>query len=129
MRENASLFALIRSSMPEDRARPFIETEGDLHYTWGDLDSISARFGNYLRAQGVTKGDRVAVQVQKSPEAVFLYLACLRAGAVFLPLNTAYTLAELDYFFGDAEPRVSWSAILLAPPSSPPCRARMAGRC
>ncbi len=51
-------------------------------------------------------GDRVAVQVEKSPEAIFLYLACLRAGAVFLPLNTAYTLAELGYFFGDAEPRL-----------------------
>jgi malonyl-CoA/methylmalonyl-CoA synthetase len=106
MTENASLFALIHGSMPEDRTKAFIETEGDLHYTWDDLDSITARFARCLRALGVTKGDRVAVQVEKSPEAVFLYLACLRAGAVFLPLNTAYTLPELDYFFGDAEPSV-----------------------
>jgi malonyl-CoA/methylmalonyl-CoA synthetase len=48
----------------------------------------------------------VAVQVEKSPEALMLYLACLRAGAVYLPLNTAYTLAELDYFIGDAQPRL-----------------------
>jgi malonyl-CoA/methylmalonyl-CoA synthetase len=106
MTGNASLFALIGAALPHDRTKPFIETEGDLHYTWADLDSITARFGNYLRALGVAKGDRVAVQVQKSPEAVLLYLACLRAGAVFLPLNTAYTLPELDYFFNDAEPKV-----------------------
>jgi len=106
MKEKESLFALVQDAMPQDRTRPFIETEGGLHYTWGDLDSITARFGNHLQALGVSKGDRVAVQVEKSPEAVFLYLACLRAGAVFLPLNTAYTLPELDYFFGDAEPGV-----------------------
>ena len=56
--------------------------------------------------RGVKPGDRVAVQVEKSAEAIVLYLACLRAGAVYLPLNTAYTLAELEYFIGDAEPRV-----------------------
>jgi malonyl-CoA/methylmalonyl-CoA synthetase len=106
MRENASLFALIAAAMPHDRTKPVIEIAGELHYTWGDLESITARFGNCLRALGVTKGDRVAAQVAKSPEAVFLYLACLRTGAVFLPLNTAYTLPELDYFFGDAEPSV-----------------------
>ncbi len=59
-----------------------------------------------LDALGVRPGDRVAVQVEKSPEALMLYLACLRTGAVYLPLNTAYTLAELDYFIGDAEPRL-----------------------
>ncbi|MGX7876011.1 AMP-binding protein [Mesorhizobium sp. ORM6] len=57
-------------------------------------------------AVGVKPGDRVAVQVEKSPEAMLLYLACVRAGAVFLPLNTAYTLTELSYFFEDATPRV-----------------------
>ena len=59
-----------------------------------------------LQAEGVAPGDRVAVQVEKSAENVFLYLACLKAGAVYLPLNTAYTDHELDYFFGDAEPRL-----------------------
>ena len=56
--------------------------------------------------RGVVPGDRVAVQVEKSADAIMLYLACLRAGAVYLPLNTGYTLAELEYFIGDAEPRV-----------------------
>jgi malonyl-CoA/methylmalonyl-CoA synthetase len=59
-----------------------------------------------LLAAGVASGDRVAAQVEKSPEALALYLATVRAGAVFLPLNTAYTLAELAYFLGDAEPKV-----------------------
>ncbi len=55
---------------------------------------------------GVEPGDRVAVQVEKTVENFLLYLAVLRAGAVYLPLNTAYTLAELDYFIGDAEPKL-----------------------
>ncbi|MEV9241998.1 AMP-binding protein, partial [Klebsiella pneumoniae] len=55
---------------------------------------------------GVRPGDRVAVQVEKSPDAILLYLACVRAGAIFLPLNTAYTLNEVEYFVGDAEPRL-----------------------
>ncbi|MFV0301484.1 MAG: malonate--CoA ligase, partial [Paracoccus sp. (in: a-proteobacteria)] len=72
--------------------------------SYGDIDRLSARLANLLLAQGVEPGDRVAAQVEKSPEALALYLACLRAGAVFLPLNTAYTPAEVAYFTGDAEP-------------------------
>ena len=59
-----------------------------------------------LVANGVAKADRVMVQVAKSPEAVMLYLACLRIGAIFIPLNTAYTSAEVSYFLNDATPRV-----------------------
>jgi malonyl-CoA/methylmalonyl-CoA synthetase len=70
------------------------------------VEAVSARFANALRDLGVEPGDRVAVQVEKSIEAVMLYLACARAGAVFLPLNTAYTAAEVEYFLTDAEPRV-----------------------
>jgi malonyl-CoA/methylmalonyl-CoA synthetase len=66
----------------------------------------AAVFADVLRASGAGAGDRIAVQVEKSPEALSLYLACLRVGAIFLPLNTAYTLAELSYFLGDAEPRL-----------------------
>ena len=65
---------------------------------------MSGRLANVLVERGVKPGDRVAVQVEKSSENLMLYLATLRAGAVYLPLNTAYTLAELDYFIGDAEP-------------------------
>ncbi len=99
-----SLFAQIRAAMP-DPASAFLET-GSRRYSYGDLDRLSTVLGHRLQALGVQKGDRVAVQVEKSPQAIFLYLACVRIGAVYLPLNTGYTLRELDYFFGDAEPRV-----------------------
>jgi len=98
------LFGHIRAAMPGP-AQPFLDT-ATRRYSYGDLDRLSAALGHHLRALGAGKGDRVAVQVEKSPQAVFLYLACLRIGAVYLPLNTGYTLSELDYFFADAEPRV-----------------------
>jgi malonyl-CoA/methylmalonyl-CoA synthetase len=72
--------------------------------SYGDLFAESGRMANALVALGVRPGDRVAVQVEKSVEAAMLAFACVRAGAVLLPLNTAYTLAELEYFIGDAEP-------------------------
>lgn len=68
--------------------------------------AATARLARALAALGVKPGDRVAAQVEKSPEMIMLYLACLRAGAVFLPLNTAYTASEVEYFVGDAEPRL-----------------------
>ena len=71
-----------------------------------ELHQLSGRIANVLANHGVVAGDRVAMQTEKSVPALALYLACLRAGALFLPLNTAYTAAELDYFLGDAEPRV-----------------------
>ncbi len=97
------LFAAIRACNP-DLSRPFLETPEGRHMSYGDLFSAAGRFANTLRDLGVKKGDRVAVQAQKSPEVVILLLACARIGAIFLPLNTAYTVAELDYFIGDAEP-------------------------
>ena len=100
----ANLYDLIRTSAPADPGAPLLETPDGKRYPWGDLDRLTGQLANALQDQGVAPGDRVAVQVEKSPEAVFLYLACLRAGAVYLPLNTGYTLAELDYFFADAEP-------------------------
>ncbi|MFC1407279.1 MULTISPECIES: AMP-binding protein [Streptacidiphilus] len=74
--------------------------------TWRQTDLAAGRIAARLLADGVRPGDRVAAQVEKSPEAIALYLATLRIGGVFLPLNTAYTGAEVDYFIGDARPRV-----------------------
>ena len=91
---------------------PFIETLDGRRWSYGDMLALSGRLARRLVERGVVPGDRVAVQVEKSAEALMHYLACLRAGAVYLPLNTAYTLAELDYFVGDAEPR-----LLVVPPS------------
>ena len=75
-------------------------------YTYGDVEDVSGRFANVLVELGVEPGDRVAVQVPKSIEAIMLYLAVVRAGAVFLPLNTGYTPAEIEYFLGNATPRI-----------------------
>jgi len=102
----ANLYAEIRANAPADRGALLLETPAGRRFTYGDLDRLSGRLANALKNQGVAPRDRVAVQVEKSPEVIFLYLACLRMGAVYLPLNTAYTLPELDYFFGDAEPAV-----------------------
>ncbi len=100
-----NIFDRIAAAISEP-ARPFLVTPAGQKITYGDLDGLTARYANALVAAGVAVGDRVAVQVEKSPEALILYLATVRAGAVFLPLNTAYTLAELEYFIGDAEPSV-----------------------
>jgi malonyl-CoA/methylmalonyl-CoA synthetase len=102
----AHLFASIFDRI-EDGTRTCIETPGGRRVTYDDVAAGSGRLAHALRSLGVGVGDRVAVQVEKSPEALMLYLACLRAGAVFLPLNTAYTLAELDYLLDDAEPALA----------------------
>ena len=97
---------LFSALLPPERERQqlcVIAADGR-EFSYGDLDRISARYAAALASCGVRKGDRVAVQVEKSPEALFLYLGCIRSGAAFLPLNTAYTLAEIDYFISDAEP-------------------------
>ncbi|MBA5778175.1 malonyl-CoA synthase [Stappia sp. F7233] len=86
--------------------KTFIETPAGTALSYGDVFARSAQIANALVGLGVKPGDRVAVQVEKSPEALMLYLGTVRAGAVFLPLNTAYTAAEIAYFVGDAEPRV-----------------------
>ncbi|AZO17257.1 malonyl-CoA synthase [Mesorhizobium sp. M2A.F.Ca.ET.043.05.1.1] len=99
------LFDAFRSRMPAPD-RLLMETDDGRSISYGDMLAKSAQLAHALAQAGVEPGDRVAVQVEKSPEAALLYLACLRAGAVFLPLNIAYTLPELDYFFRDAEPRL-----------------------
>jgi malonyl-CoA/methylmalonyl-CoA synthetase len=86
--------------------KPFLTTPEGRTVSYRELEEGSARIASVLSDLGVEAGDRVAVQVEKSPEAVLLYLACLRAGAIFLPLNTAYTPAEIGYFLSDAEPKV-----------------------
>ncbi|KQO83339.1 malonyl-CoA synthase [Rhizobium sp. Leaf262] len=98
------LFDAIRAAARSDA--PFIVTNGGRSWTYGEAIDLSGRIANALVKLGIQPGDRVAVQVEKSAEALVLYLACVRSGAVYLPLNTAYTLAELDYFIGDAQPRL-----------------------
>jgi len=99
------LFDEIRAAMPGPAA-PCIETHDGRAFSYGDVMAASARFADALVACGVARGDRVAAQIDKSVEALMLYLGTVRAGAIFLPLNPAYTATELAYFFGDAEPKL-----------------------
>jgi malonyl-CoA/methylmalonyl-CoA synthetase len=100
---NANLFSRLFEGL-DDPKRLAIETQDGAHISYGDLIARAGQMANVLVARGVKPGDRVAVQVEKSVSNIVLYLATVRAGAVYLPLNTAYTLNELDYFIGDAEP-------------------------
>jgi len=103
---NENLFAALRAAFAPDADSIAIETDIGLLYTWRDLDRATAMIANLLRSLSLPEGSRVAVQVEKSVEALMLYLATLRAGYVFLPLNTAYQSAEIEYFLGDATPAV-----------------------
>ncbi|MEO1020589.1 MAG: AMP-binding protein, partial [Pseudomonadota bacterium] len=101
---SGNLFEAFEQVAGEAMSNPLLELGDGTFRTYGQMLDRTAQLSNLLCDQGVRPGDRVAVQVEKSAEALFLYLACLRAGAVFLPLNTAYTAHELDHFFQDAAP-------------------------
>jgi malonyl-CoA/methylmalonyl-CoA synthetase len=103
---NANLYALLRDHFAEHGEQPCILHPGGTVIHYDDLDAMAARLAHVLVDAGCEKGDRVAAQVDKCWQALALYLACLRAGLVYLPLNTGYQKSELAYFFGDAEPRV-----------------------
>ncbi|MGJ5065439.1 malonate--CoA ligase [Bradyrhizobium oligotrophicum] len=102
---NANLFSRLFDGL-DDPSRLAIETHDGQRITYGDLIARAGQMANVLVARGVKPGDRVAAQTEKSVSGLVLYLATVRAGGVYLPLNTAYTLNELDYFIGDAEPTV-----------------------
>jgi malonyl-CoA/methylmalonyl-CoA synthetase len=100
-----NLYALLASRFGAHPGDVCLELEDGTCYTYADLEAHSARYANLLGSLGLKAGDRVAVQLEKSPQVVFLYLGCLRAGLVYLPLNTAYRQAELAHFLSDAEPK------------------------
>ena len=102
---NHNLYSLFQSRFPKEMETTFLKHKNGL-VSYADLDRISGQYIAVLTGCGIVKGDRVIVQVQKSPEAVLLYLACLRVGAIYIPLNTAYTLEEVAYFVEDAQPKV-----------------------
>ena len=103
---NQNLYSALRAAFPKALDDIAIETDQGLCYSWRDLDRASAMVANLFEDLGIPAHSRVAVQVEKSVEALILYLATLRAGHVFLPLNTAYQSAEIEYFVGNAEPAV-----------------------
>ncbi|MEZ5615526.1 MAG: malonyl-CoA synthase [Rhodocyclaceae bacterium] len=99
-----NLYDLLASRFPAGGAAPCLILPGGRRVSYAELESQSARYGALLVDAGLKPGDRVAAQVEKSAEALFLYLGCLRAGGVFLPLNPAYTRGEVAYFLDDARP-------------------------
>jgi len=106
MPSNANLYALIAAGFPADLHADCLLTAQGTNYSWSDLDQASGKIANLLHSLDLPPGSRIAVQVEKSPEALLLYLAALRAGLVFVPLNTAYHSAEMRYFIEDAQPAV-----------------------
>jgi malonyl-CoA/methylmalonyl-CoA synthetase len=126
---NENFYALLESHFPADRSEICIETLNGVAYTWDDVHRGVAQIANLLESFNMPPGARIAVQVEKSPEALLLYLATLRVGHIFLPLNTAYREAEAGYFFENAGPsiivcdptQIEWVSRV----SAATCRARV----
>ena len=104
MQSNANLYASFQNIFLQQLDKVALTTTTDITYTYSELDQESARLAGFLSSLGLQSGDRISIQVQKSPQALCLYLACLRGGFVFHPLNTGYRENELEYFLSDAEP-------------------------
>ena len=102
---NDNLYAVFESRFPRDRDKPLLWLDSGAALSYAQADAGSARYASLLSGLGLAPGDRVAVQVEKSAEALLLYLACLRAGLAYLPLNSAYQQGEIGYFLENAEPR------------------------
>lgn len=100
-----TLVDLVRDA-PATADKVFLDRPGLSPLSYGDFRGLSSRLAHALRRRGVAPGDRVMVQAEKSAEALALYVACIRAGAVYIPLNTAYTPFEMQYFITDADPRL-----------------------
>jgi len=101
-----NIYSVFQAHFPKNSDATFIETVDGTHYSYAYLEHETAKIAHFLTSHGLNKGDRIAVQVEKSPHVLFLYLACLRAGFIYLPLNTAYTKSEISYFLENAEPSV-----------------------
>ena len=110
MMDNSNLFCALRAAFPADLSQVAVDVadgpSAGAAYTWGDLERGTAMLANLLDSLDLPPGSRIAVQTEKSVEALMLYLAVLRAGFVYLPLNTAYQAGEIEYFIGSAEPAV-----------------------
>ncbi len=118
-----TIFALFASAATAHAERPFLIVEGQTVLTYGGMLEQTGRAAAWLRSSGLQAGDRAIIQAHKSPAAVIFYLACLRAGVVFIPLNTAYQPGELAYFLEDAEP-----ALLVASAGLPAESVSFAGQ-
>jgi len=103
---NENFFATLQLAFSPALERPFLALPSGRSYSYGEINELSARMADALLALGAKPGDRIAVQVEKSPENVALYLGAMRAGLVYAPLNTAYTETEIEYFLNDSGPTI-----------------------
>ena len=101
---DGNLFSVLTRDLAARTEQAFLLLSGGGSVTFGRLLADAARVSTWLERCGVRLGDRVVVQLDKSPAAVVLYLGCIRSGAVFVPLNTTYTPHEVEYFLADADP-------------------------
>jgi malonyl-CoA/methylmalonyl-CoA synthetase len=103
----SNLYSLFAAAADRAGDRPAFIEGGEVRFLYSQLDSEVAGWSAALTDLGAGPGDRILVQAEKSVDAALLYLASLRAGLVYAPLNTAYTQAEVDYFIADSEPRIA----------------------
>ncbi len=112
---NHNLFSLLRTRFPKESETPFIITPGGRSLPYSAIDELTARLAGALQRLGLARGERLVMLIDKSPEAILLYLAVLRLGAILVPVNTAYTAREFRYFLNDAKPKV----VILRPDLDP----------
>ena len=101
-----NFYDLLRARFQPAIKKPFLTLPDGRNVTYGEIDALSAKMAGALVGAGARPGDRVLVQVEKSPENIALYIGALRAGLIYVPLNTAYTGDEVSYFLKDAEPAI-----------------------
>ena len=101
-----NLYLTYKEGFPKDLDSTFIENTDGSKISYGELEEESTKYANGLSELGLQPGDRVSVQLNKSHEVVFIYLACLRANLIFHPINTAYKENELSFLLNDAKPSV-----------------------
>ena len=101
---NDNVYALFETRFRADFNAACLRLPDREDWLYADLEARASRAAGALTDLGVKPGDRVVTQTDKTPEALALYLGCLKVGAVYVPLNTAYTAAEIEYFLSDSRP-------------------------
>ena len=101
-----NVYSTYRKGFPKNLDQPFIEAIDGNVISYRDLEEQSSSYANGFSDLGLRSGDIVSVQVDKSPEVIFIYLACLRSNLIFHPINTAYKVNELSFLLNDANPSV-----------------------